>query len=124
MPLLGTGMTAFGSKGTRTAVGKRLSYSTFRAVFLTAWLLVGAGVICAAARAGVGFVLFVCAGVLLSCLGASLALNSGQLSDRMVDEVMRRSDSAGSSLSMSRFGGTLLFVIGAGLVVFGVIALS
>jgi hypothetical protein len=105
-------------------LGKRLSYSTFRVVFLTAWLLVGAGVICAGAHAGVGFVLFVCAGVLLAGLGVSLALNAGQLSDRMVDQVVKRSGSAGSSLSMSRFGGTLLLVIGAGLVILGVIALS
>ena len=92
----------------------RVSYSALRAAFIAAWLLVAVGLICTAARVRAGFVLFVCAGVVFSCLGAMLALNSGELSDRMVDEVASRSGSPGKPLSLTRFGGALLLVVGVG----------
>ena len=105
-------------------MGPQVSYSTFRAAFISAWLVVGAGLICVAARIRAGFVLFACAGVVFACLGAMLALNSGELSDRVVDAVVSRSDGAGKPLSVTRFGGTLLLVIGAGMLILGVVALS
>lgn len=104
--------------------GPRVSYSAFRAAFISAWLIVGAGLICVAARIHAGFVLFVCAGVVFAFLGAGLALDSGELSDRMVDEVVSRSGSPGKPQSVTRFGGALLLVIGAGTLILGVVALS
>lgn len=105
-------------------VGGRISYSAFRAIFIAAWLLIAGGVVCAGAHIRVGFILFVFAGVLLAFLGAMLALNSGKLSDRMVEEVAARWGNIGKPLAVSRFGGLLLLLIGFGATILGAIALA
>lgn len=105
-------------------MGRRVSYSAFRTTFIVAWLLVAGAVVCAAAHIRVGFVLLACAGVLLACLGTMLALNSGKLSDRMVEEVVSRWGNAERPLSVSRVGGTMLLVVGCGMAILSVVALS
>jgi hypothetical protein len=87
-------------------------------------LLVCGAVLCAAAHVRVGFVLLVVAGFLLAALGAALALNFGELSDRMVDEVTSRWSIHGQPLSVTRFGGVLMLVTGAVMVILGIVELA
>lgn len=103
-------------------MGERISYAGFRTSFVAAWLLILGGVVCAGAHLRVGFVLFVCAGVLLACLGPMLALKSSKLSDRMVEEVVAQWGNTERPLSVSRLGGAVLLLIGCGITILGLIA--
>lgn len=68
----------------------RLSSRWFIAVWVCAWLMSVGGVLSAGAHFRAGFVWFIIAAPLLLFLGLSLAMNVGELSDRMTREVTRR----------------------------------
>jgi hypothetical protein len=100
---------------------RRLSYGAFKALFFLAWLLLAGAVLSVAGHLRAGFLLFVATGLLLSLLGGSLALDLGQLSSRMFEQVGQRWSLRGQPLSMSRFGGIVMLAIGFGCLGIGLI---